>query len=498
MPSVSLETPNSDLDTTPGFPVSSVQKTEVIATPSPSRSIRTSTPISPTPEENSYTGYDLEVNLDYAEHLLSVKEIIIFTNSTQTTFPSIPLIIEPNRFPNTFQLDSMSMLDGLRVTNYQLKDRRLTINLSNPLDPGEKLGLVISYRLRLPNTSKLVNIRPYPFGYTYLQVNLGDWYPFIPPYLSGKGWIIHEPALYGEHLVYEIAHFNVNIRITGKITDLVIAASAPAEVSGEWRHYFHPAARTFAWSVSPHYQVVTQTVELPGSPSITVLSYHFPFYQEAGARVADTLSKAVSLYPDLFGVGYTHSYLSAVQADFLDGMEYDSLFFLSKDFYNWYNGTDQGFLVALTAHETAHQWFYGLVGNDQALKPWLDEALCTYSERLFYEHFYPEALDWWWTYRINYYNPSGWIDMTIYDAPQTPGQYRSYRDAVYLNGALFLEELRNVVGDQTFFGALRAYLAQHIYQLGDSESFFLIFNQHTGKDLDALICKYFLHLIPCP
>ena len=37
-------------------------------------------------------------------------------------------------------------------------------------------------------------------------------------------------------------------------------------------------------------------------------------------------------------------------------------------------------LVAV--HETAHQWFYAMVGDSQALHPWLDEAFAQYSEEL--------------------------------------------------------------------------------------------------------------------
>jgi hypothetical protein len=33
-----------------------------------------------------------------------------------------------------------------------------------------------------------------------------------------------------------------------------------------------------------------------------------------------------------------------------------------------------------TTHELGHQWFYGLVGNDQARDPWLDEGLASYAE----------------------------------------------------------------------------------------------------------------------
>jgi hypothetical protein len=37
-------------------------------------------------------------------------------------------------------------------------------------------------------------------------------------------------------------------------------------------------------------------------------------------------------------------------------------------------------LVAV--HETAHQWFYGMVGDSQAQHPWLDEAFAQYAEQL--------------------------------------------------------------------------------------------------------------------
>ena len=33
-----------------------------------------------------------------------------------------------------------------------------------------------------------------------------------------------------------------------------------------------------------------------------------------------------------------------------------------------------------TSHEVAHQWFYALVGNDQARDPWLDEGLSSWAE----------------------------------------------------------------------------------------------------------------------
>jgi aminopeptidase N len=260
-----------------------------------------------------------------------------------------------------------------------------------------------------------------------------------------------------------------------------VAASAPAQRIGDAYRYSYDDARNFAISVSPEYQVYTATV---GTTS--VLSYAFSFHAAAGQAALQTTAEALELYNRLFGP-YPRPLLSVVEADFLDGMEYDGLYFLSNGFYNLYQGTPGEYLVAIAAHETAHQWFYARVGNDQALEPWLDEALCTYSERLFYENVHPDALQWWWDYRVKYYQPQGWVDGSIYN----PAGYRAYRDAVYLNGAIFLEELRKQVGDEVFFAFLRDYVAQMSDQIATREDFFRILGEHAHTDIVPLLKNYF-------
>ena len=42
-----------------------------------------------------------------------------------------------------------------------------------------------------------------------------------------------------------------------------------------------------------------------------------------------------------------------------------------------FEGPDR--LGLITAHEIAHQWFYSLVGNNQARDPWLDEGFASYA-----------------------------------------------------------------------------------------------------------------------
>ena len=427
--------------------------------------------------------YSLTAVLNYGQHYLAVDEHIQYANHSPDTLPELLLMIEPLSYPGVFQLNGINWEDGQPAENYTIEGAQLTLPLRQPLAPGESLELSLNYELFLPSPVQSPETRPVPFGYTNRQTNLVDWYPFVPPYIPGKGWLANKPGYFGEHLVYEVADFEVNIQVSDARSDLTIAASAPAEVDGDWFRYRHENARNFAWSISHEFEVYTTTVD-----SVTIHSYVFPFHAKAGEAVLQTTAEALSLYNDLYGP-YPRTTLSVVEADFLDGMEYDGMYFLSHGFYNLYQGTPGEYLITIAAHETAHQWFYALVGNDQAFEPWLDEALCTYNERLYYEHFHPEALDWWWNYRIHYYEPRGWVDGSIYN----PEGYRAYRDAVYLNGALFLEDLRNLIGEKSFFQFLPDYVERQRAKNASADDFFDILREHTLANITPLLEVYFLN-----
>lgn len=60
-------------------------------------------------------------------------------------------------------------------------------------------------------------------------------------------------------------------------------------------------------------------------------------------------------------------------------MEYPSLVFIEEEFFN----TADNMGAAVVAHETAHQWFYGIVGNDEVREAWLDESLTDYATMAF-------------------------------------------------------------------------------------------------------------------
>jgi hypothetical protein len=401
-----------------------------------------------------------------------------YFNNTGQPLTELLLVVEPNRYPGSFQLKTLTWADTQPVTGYTIDGPKLILPLVAPLPPESRLELSISYDLNLPQQNA-------PYGYTDRQTNLGDWYTYIPPYTSGQGWIVREDAPFGEHLAYDISNFEVTIQLARPAATsgepLVVAASALPRNQSAPFNYRLEAARNFAWTVSHLYQVQQTTLG-----EVTVTGYSFPYHPLADGPALQETTKALGVFSELFGP-YPHDSLSVVEADFLDGMEYDGLIFLSHAFYDFYTGDQKSNLTIIAAHETAHQWWYGQVGNDQAREPWLDEALSTYSEVLFYEKAYPDLVSWWWDNRIDFHSPEGSVDSPIYDF----SEFYPYRNAIYLRGAMFLGDLRQAMGDQAFFDFLRAYLALNSGRQATTQGFFELLSQSTTVDLSGLINTYF-------
>ncbi len=110
----------------------------------------------------------------------------------------------------------------------------------------------------------------------------------------------------------------------------------------------------------------------------------------------------------------------------------------------------------LIDHELAHQWFHGLVGNDQATDPWLDEAFATYAQELVT----PMGLspDEWAGVDGQVGRPMAfWADRRRADD--------AYVGAVYRRGARALLDAREAAGAEAFDAVLRTYLHDNAHRI---------------------------------
>jgi len=469
-------TPTSPAATSTPLPTSTNTATPTVPLPT-----FTTTPV-PIPSRPTY---QLITTFDYDRHFVSVDETITYPNQTGTRLESLTLAIAANLWPNCFHLLSITV-DDIPVPDFVLNGHQLDIPLPTPLEPasspkGDSVTEInLQFSLTLPYLDQAHSYRARIFGYGDLQTNLTNWYPFVVPFIDSE-WVIREPWSHGEYLVYPLADFIVDLKFANPENTPIVAASGAPEPNGEFTRYTLTASRAFALSASRDFEVMSVKVG-----DVKVSSYYFPIYKRASEGALIASSQAIEVFSKRFGP-YPHKTLSLVVADFMDSMEYSALYFNSRYFYDQFDGTAKNYLTFVAAHETAHQWWFEQVANDQALEPWLDESLCTYSEVIFYETKYPDLVPWWWSYRINFFEPSGYIDIPVYQGQNDD----NYKHIVYFNGARFLQDLRELIGDEAFYAFLRDYFLQNRGKITTADDFFTALDAHTDVDYSSLVREYF-------
>jgi hypothetical protein len=126
------------------------------------------------------------------------------------------------------------------------------------------------------------------------------------------------------------------------------------------------------------------------------------------------------------------------------------------------------------ARVVAHQWWGAVVGNDAGREPVLDESLSNWSALLYYREMHGEqqtanALEEQLRGVYKIYRTFGGDDM---EASHPSREYRNsfqYAAIVSTKGALMFEALRQLLGEDKFFAALRDYYSANSLEVADMD-----------------------------
>jgi aminopeptidase N len=220
--------------------------------------------------------------------------------------------------------------------------------------------------------------------------------------------------------------------------------------------------RDVAIHASKHYQVVTATAHLDGD--VLVSSYFLPEYRRGGLDVLSYAAEALSIFTRRLG-SYPYKELKVFASPTtVGGIEYPMLAGVTDSLY----GTTGGYFEWVTAHEVAHQWWYGMVGSDPINEAWLDESLTQYMASLYIEDRYGAAAAT--EERQRFFNAryqqelSNGRDASV-DQPTGAFERTAYSPLVYGKGPLFFEAVRRAVGDRLFNSWLRIYFMRYRYKI---------------------------------
>ena len=152
---------------------------------------------------------------------------------------------------------------------------------------------------------------------------------------------------------------------------------------------------------------------------------------------------------------------------------------------NLYNENSKFLLEYVIAHETAHQWWYSVVGNDEISEPWLDEALTEYSTVLYFENKYGEEMrdKLIKTMEVQSENYKG---VDIFRSSTEFKNSTEYSLNVYTKGAVLFNEIRKKVGDKIFFETLQEYYNNYMFQNVNKTKFIDIWKD-KGVNIDEIV-----------
>jgi hypothetical protein len=217
-------------------------------------------------------------------------------------------------------------------------------------------------------------------------------------------------------------------------------------------------------TAAPDYRITTGTVDgvtvkvyaRPGSPASTMLSW--------ARRALHRMAALVGPYP--------YATLVVAQSAGGYGMEGPGVIWLPA-------GLAASRVPYLASHEIAHQWFYGLVGSDQATQPFADEAAADFLAR----------------YTLGARRASrcatGRLDLWIYRYSRA-----CYYEVVYVQGGNLLDDQRRRMGDAGFWEALRAYLDEHRWGIAGTRALLDTLDAGTPLDLAPRLRPRFPSLYP--
>ncbi|MFF3451076.1 M1 family metallopeptidase [Streptomyces sp. NPDC002667] len=145
--------------------------------------------------------------------------------------------------------------------------------------------------------------------------------------------------------------------------------------------------------------------------------------------------------------------------------------------------------TATLVHELAHQWFGDSVTPKTWRDMWLNEGFATYAEWLWQEDHGGDSAEKIFNslYRGDYYEPVDSSEIWAFPPADPPGPAQISDPPVYYRGAMVLQKIRQLVGDDAFYDIVQGWAAAHRHANADTAEFTAYVEKAApGKDFGGI------------
>lgn len=319
------------------------------------------------------------------------------------------------------------------------------------------------------------------------QYNMGNFYPVLSYYEDGK-WLNQPYVHIGECFYTPCSDYEVNVEVP---EDFMLVATGKETYTTNDNgtltyHYAENTVRDIAMSACNQYEKQTQIVD-----GIEVNSVYIKGNEELGKQALEYGSQAVALFNRYANLHpYDSIDIVATYNLHAGGMEYPGHVMIGEHYYQ--NRGDEGqSLSKVVVHELAHLWTYGIVGNNEYDEAWLDESNASFLTMVYNDYFNEELYEA--EIERNKEFPPRSDDTIItkaYNEYDEDEMTSNYITAVYTHGSIFLNEIRLLVGDQTFMTMMQDYVNTYAFKEAKTEDFLAMIEKYVDKDLSELYEKY--------
>ncbi len=218
-------------------------------------------------------------------------------------------------------------------------------------------------------------------------------------------------------------------------------------------------------------------------------------YEDVAKDIFGKTPEMIRYYSNLLDYEYPwNKYHQVVGREFVSGAMENTTAVLHSDmaYQDKSSLVDENTWEGVIAHELFHQWFGDLVTAESWAQIAMNESFASYGEALWEEH--DEGKD-----KADYIldkNRRVYMMIPGNDKKKLVRYHYSDPDDVfdavsYQKGSLILHMLRNLVGDNAFFSALKLYLTQNKYGTGEAAQLRLAMEKVSGKDLTEFFNQWF-------
>ena len=442
------------------------------------------------------SSYTMDVILEDESKRLMCNQNIKYINNQNKNLKSLYFHIYPNAFskeeftpfeksqmkqayPNGFNegyIDIQNILIGDKKVKYTItgeKEDILELKLDKPLKPNETVSIDMKFNVKIPNSIGR-------FGYGDNTINVTNWFP-IACVNDERGWNLKSYETIGDPFYSETSDFHVKLLIPNKYKIAHTGKLIDDKHDNKKMLYEIEAenVRDFAFILSSKFNV-----NKVDSKGVAINTYNLN--KKLSKKATEVAKDSINIFSELFGK-YPYKEFSVVASDFfIGGMEYPMLVMIDQSLYNEKN---EFLLEYVIAHETAHQWWYSAVGNDEISEPWLDEALTEYSTIVYFEQKYGKDMANKLIKTMEIQTKS-YLSENIFKPANEYKNSTEYSLNVYTKGAIAFNEIRKEVGDKVFFETLNEYYNKYKHKNANGRAFVELWNS-KGVDINKIIseCK---------